>query len=385
MLLSQSAVPSMRLVHSGSSPQTPASFGPLVRGRPMARPQQQQVLSWTSPNVLLPPAHKHVSPFRSQPMSSDSEGEDDPRVVMPPNTTNTAATNGNERTSSAERNQTPVSPTSTGRSILTMLLERERNDSTASDTTVIAREATATAYAREPSAVNDASQPQVSSGLTSPPSSGSGSSQDEVPTPHAILSTSPTPPSQFAFPTTSSSTPQTSSLNPANAEIDGRTTPLRVRKGSAASQRRRIPDEESGTAPLLGRAIHPSYGGTSPISISDGSPPHHAYTSPHPGVSSTASKQVAELYHTAAQYATPKAFVTGVTTTIQTLPAVMLGMLLNILDGVSYGFIIFPAGTIFAGFGSMGVSMFFVTCVIYTAFLSILQFGFFVTPSMLAD
>ena len=46
------------------------------------------------------------------------------------------------------------------------------------------------------------------------------------------------------------------------------------------------------------------------------------------------------------------------------LPAVFLGLLLNILDGVSYGMILFPASTIFDGFGPMGVSLFFVTCVL---------------------
>jgi len=45
------------------------------------------------------------------------------------------------------------------------------------------------------------------------------------------------------------------------------------------------------------------------------------------------------------------------------LPAVFLGLLLNILDGVSYGMILFPAGAIFDGFGPMGVSLFFVTSV----------------------
>jgi SulP family sulfate permease len=45
------------------------------------------------------------------------------------------------------------------------------------------------------------------------------------------------------------------------------------------------------------------------------------------------------------------------------LPAVFLGLLLNVLDGVSYGMILFPAGKIFSGFGPMGVSMFFVTYV----------------------
>src|SRR5258706_1141364 len=46
------------------------------------------------------------------------------------------------------------------------------------------------------------------------------------------------------------------------------------------------------------------------------------------------------------------------------LPAVFLGLLLNILDGVSYGMILFPSGAIFDGFGPMGVSLFFVTCVL---------------------
>ncbi|CAE7061708.1 unnamed protein product [Rhizoctonia solani] len=50
--------------------------------------------------------------------------------------------------------------------------------------------------------------------------------------------------------------------------------------------------------------------------------------------------------------------------TMTAIPAVILGMLLNILDGVSYGMIMFPAGDIFNGFGGIGVSMFFVTAFI---------------------
>ena len=46
-------------------------------------------------------------------------------------------------------------------------------------------------------------------------------------------------------------------------------------------------------------------------------------------------------------------------------PAVILGMLMNVLDGVSYGMIMFPAAyPIFANFGGDGVSMFFVTCIL---------------------
>lgn len=46
------------------------------------------------------------------------------------------------------------------------------------------------------------------------------------------------------------------------------------------------------------------------------------------------------------------------------LPATVLGMLLNVLDGVSYGMILFPASPVFPDFGSLGVSMFFMSCVV---------------------
>ncbi|KAJ7675474.1 sulfate transporter family-domain-containing protein [Mycena rosella] len=49
---------------------------------------------------------------------------------------------------------------------------------------------------------------------------------------------------------------------------------------------------------------------------------------------------------------------------VKALPAVVLGCLLNILDGVSYGMIIFPTTPPFDDLGPMGVSMFFVSCVV---------------------
>ncbi|KAL7411289.1 sulfate transporter family-domain-containing protein [Mrakia frigida] len=49
---------------------------------------------------------------------------------------------------------------------------------------------------------------------------------------------------------------------------------------------------------------------------------------------------------------------------VKVIPAVVLGLLLNILDGVSYGMITFPANLIFTDFGSIGVSMFFMSCII---------------------
>lgn len=43
---------------------------------------------------------------------------------------------------------------------------------------------------------------------------------------------------------------------------------------------------------------------------------------------------------------------------IKTLPAVILGILMNLLDGVSYGMIMFPVSSpVFANFGGIGVSM----------------------------
>ncbi|KAK2462413.1 hypothetical protein APHAL10511_005719 [Amanita phalloides] len=49
---------------------------------------------------------------------------------------------------------------------------------------------------------------------------------------------------------------------------------------------------------------------------------------------------------------------------LRAIPAVMLGCLLNILDGVSYGMIIFPSTGVFSGLGPMGVSMFFASCIV---------------------
>ncbi|KAK4054905.1 hypothetical protein OIV83_000829 [Microbotryomycetes sp. JL201] len=52
-------------------------------------------------------------------------------------------------------------------------------------------------------------------------------------------------------------------------------------------------------------------------------------------------------------------------TSFDSIPAVILGVLMNVLDGVSYGLISFPTNLpVFADFGGIGVSMFFVTCVV---------------------
>ncbi|KAF8756645.1 Sulfate anion transporter [Rhizoctonia solani] len=61
------------------------------------------------------------------------------------------------------------------------------------------------------------------------------------------------------------------------------------------------------------------------------------------------------------EYSSPENIKSTLSLVITSIPAVILGMLLNVLDGVSYGMIIFPAGDIFLGFGGLGVSMLFVT------------------------
>jgi hypothetical protein len=55
----------------------------------------------------------------------------------------------------------------------------------------------------------------------------------------------------------------------------------------------------------------------------------------------------------------------GVVDPIKRIPAVMLGLLLNILDALSYGMILFPLGQpIFEKLGPDGISMFYVSCII---------------------
>ncbi|KAK8864231.1 hypothetical protein IAR55_001477 [Kwoniella newhampshirensis] len=54
----------------------------------------------------------------------------------------------------------------------------------------------------------------------------------------------------------------------------------------------------------------------------------------------------------------------AITEPFKALPSVILGLLLNVLDGVSYGMILFPANAVFVDFGSLGVSMFFMSCIV---------------------
>ncbi|KAI7903690.1 sulfate transporter family-domain-containing protein [Cokeromyces recurvatus] len=63
----------------------------------------------------------------------------------------------------------------------------------------------------------------------------------------------------------------------------------------------------------------------------------------------------------------PKTWITKncIIQPIHYIPAVILGVLLNLLDAISYGMIAFPLNNpIFASFGPDGISMFFVSCII---------------------
>ena len=49
----------------------------------------------------------------------------------------------------------------------------------------------------------------------------------------------------------------------------------------------------------------------------------------------------------------------------KTIPSVILGLLLNILDALSYGFILFPLGSeIFSATGPDGIAIFYVSCIV---------------------
>lgn len=62
---------------------------------------------------------------------------------------------------------------------------------------------------------------------------------------------------------------------------------------------------------------------------------------------------------------TKDALVSSALDSVQTLSAVFLGLLLNILDALSYGYILFPLGAdIFSQTGPDGISIFFVSCIV---------------------
>ncbi|KAG9091211.1 hypothetical protein FRC07_011893 [Ceratobasidium sp. 392] len=120
-------------------------------------------------------------------------------------------------------------------------------------------------------------------------------------------------------------------------------------------------------AGLLGGYVRPTYGAVRPPSppSSPPAPRHDVNTSPaslERRLTWKSARTVVQSFGAKAKaMATPAGVKAGLALTAMTLPAVVLGMLLNVLDGVSYGMILFPAGEIFDNFAGLGVSIFFVT------------------------
>lgn len=85
-------------------------------------------------------------------------------------------------------------------------------------------------------------------------------------------------------------------------------------------------------------------------------------------VLSTARRRTRKTLHILAnprQWDHRVVFEHGVKQPLRLLPCVFLGVLLNVLDALSYGMILFPLGeSIFADTGPDGISMFYVSCII---------------------
>jgi len=77
---------------------------------------------------------------------------------------------------------------------------------------------------------------------------------------------------------------------------------------------------------------------------------------------------------------TTDALISSALGTVQITSAVFLGLLLNLLDALSYGYILFPLGApIFSNTGPDGISIFFVSCIVsqlcYSLGLSVFKGG----------
>lgn len=75
--------------------------------------------------------------------------------------------------------------------------------------------------------------------------------------------------------------------------------------------------------------------------------------------------KTAALLTTPKQWSARAVWNKGVLLPVSLLPCVFLGVLLNVLDALSYGMILFPLGEeIFAETGADGISMFYVSCIV---------------------
>ncbi|CAA9958745.1 SUL1 Sulfate permease [Pyrenophora teres f. maculata] len=77
---------------------------------------------------------------------------------------------------------------------------------------------------------------------------------------------------------------------------------------------------------------------------------------------------------------TKDALLSGALSSVQMTSAVFLGLLLNLLDALSYGYILFPLGApVFSNTGPDGISIFFVSCIVsqlcYSLGLSVFKGG----------
>ncbi|KAF1840643.1 sulfate transporter family protein-like protein [Cucurbitaria berberidis CBS 394.84] len=115
--------------------------------------------------------------------------------------------------------------------------------------------------------------------------------------------------------------------------------------------------------------------------------------SSHSSTSSTLPLRIKETFTSGREHvlglgrslANPKnyskdALVSGALGSVQIISAVFLGLLLNLLDALSYGYILFPLGSpIFSQTGPDGISIFFVSCIVsqlcYSLGLSVFKGG----------
>ncbi|KAF7293231.1 Sulfate transporter family protein [Mycena chlorophos] len=133
------------------------------------------------------------------------------------------------------------------------------------------------------------------------------------------------------------------------------------RSGSVTPRNRGQP---SGLSLMRPESFTPLPATPSPPQVATPEPPPSPPTNPEP----PATENTPLLSTSPSRAPTTKAIRSFVATTVSqslsAIPAVVLGCLLNILDGLSYGMIIFPATPPFDGLGPTGVSMFFVTCIV---------------------
>lgn len=81
--------------------------------------------------------------------------------------------------------------------------------------------------------------------------------------------------------------------------------------------------------------------------------------------STSPAKQAIRTLTTPKSWDVHQVYRQGIVRPVSMLPSVFLGLLLNLLDALSYGIILFPLGEeVFSEMGADGVSMFYVSCIV---------------------